>query len=113
PVADFELSSNACLDELVKLKNTSIDANSYEWDFCSGDLESDGLNITTFTPSDLSTPVGISFVKFNGSWYGFLSNLGNNTITRINFGNSLSNTPTFSNLGNLGGKLSEPQDIEA
>ena len=39
----------------------------------------------------------------NGLWYILVSNLNSSTISRINFGNSLLNTPTGSNLGNLGG----------
>ncbi|MBL7937585.1 MAG: hypothetical protein JNM51_17405, partial [Bacteroidia bacterium] len=50
----------------------------------------------------LSYPQRIKVFQSGGSYYGFIVNRDNNTITRISFGSSLSNTPTGINLGNIG-----------
>ena len=49
-----------------------------------------------------SHPTQLVIQQENGIWYILLANFNNSTISRINFGNSLLNTPTGSNLGNLG-----------
>ncbi len=38
-----------------------------------------------------------------GNCYAFTPNRNNSTVTRLNFGNSLTNTPTGVNLGSIGG----------
>jgi PKD repeat protein len=51
----------------------------------------------------LSFPEGLDIVKQNDNWFGFVGYLNNGgNITRLDFGNSLSNTPTGTNLGNFG-----------
>jgi uncharacterized protein (TIGR02145 family) len=52
------------------------------------------------TPGSLNMPGPFRFVNENGLWYALVVNLGNNTMTRLTFGNSLLNTPTGVNLGN-------------
>jgi gliding motility-associated-like protein len=51
----------------------------------------------------LNHPCQFFIQQENGTWYMLIANFGNGTISRINFGNSLFNTPTGENLGNLGG----------
>ncbi len=48
--------------------------------------------------SHLAWPTEIEIFDDQGKWYGFVSNRSNNSVTRIDFGNSLSNTPSFTNL---------------
>jgi gliding motility-associated-like protein len=50
----------------------------------------------------LSSPNDFDIVYVNGNWYMFITNDGNNTLTRLDFGNSLLNTPTGTNLGTIG-----------
>jgi len=61
------------------------------------------LNIPTLTdlgaPGSLNSPGAFRIINENGSWYGLVNNMGNNTMTRLTFGNSLLNTPTGVNLG--------------
>ncbi|MFT3907935.1 MAG: PKD domain-containing protein [Ferruginibacter sp.] len=59
----------------------------------------------------LNGPTGIGEIKDGTNWYLFITNETNNTITRLNFGNSLLNTATGTNLGTLGGAFSKPRDI--
>ena len=50
----------------------------------------------------LSFPHDLFFIKENDNWIGITINKFNNTITRFQFGDNLSNTPTATNLGNIG-----------
>jgi hypothetical protein len=66
-------------------------------------------NITT-----LNYPTGICAYNDNSKWYVFVtdgktSNAG--TITRLDFGTSLLSTPTVTQLGDVGNKLSKPRDM--
>nr|WP_262713657.1 LamG domain-containing protein [Panacibacter ginsenosidivorans] len=61
---------------------------------------------------DLDWSSGIHVIKNNSKWYIFIANRDNNTLTRLDFGTSLLNTPVAINLGNLNGLLNEPRDIQ-
>ncbi|MFA6925114.1 MAG: gliding motility-associated C-terminal domain-containing protein [Bacteroidales bacterium] len=54
-------------------------------------------------------PHGIQLIKENNSWYGFVTNL--NSIVRISWGNSIMNTPTAVDLGNIGNL--NPSEVQA
>jgi gliding motility-associated-like protein len=56
-------------------------------------------------------PVGSGYFNYNGKWYGFIANRNSNSLTRLDFGTSLANTPTAVNIGNPGGLLSYPRDF--
>ena len=55
-------------------------------------------------------PVYIDYVKDNGNYYGFVSNNYPGGLVRLDFGNSLLNTPTSTSLGTVGGVI--PQNAE-
>ncbi len=59
----------------------------------------------------LSYPTGIYTISDNGFWRIFITNGNSNSITRLDFGNSLLNDPVAVNLGNLSNTLSHPRDI--
>ncbi|MCX6245066.1 MAG: gliding motility-associated C-terminal domain-containing protein [Bacteroidetes bacterium] len=50
----------------------------------------------------MNVPWQCAVMKQDTNWYVLVANEGNNTITRLSFGNSLLNTPTGTNLGNVG-----------
>ncbi|MFY8036269.1 MAG: hypothetical protein ACOVMQ_03825, partial [Cyclobacteriaceae bacterium] len=54
----------------------------------------------------LHSPEGIDIVQANGQWYGFVGSLDFSTptkgIVRLDFGNSLLNSPTAKDLGDFG-----------
>lgn len=57
---------------------------------------------------------GFEIVKTNGNWYGIMvggATAINSQMARLDFGTSLTNTPVFNDLGNLGGLLLNPQDL--
>lgn len=110
PVADFSSISTACLNQNIKFTNSSSNAASYIWDFCSNDLSNFNSSQEAVTATDSNVPIGISFVRVQGNWYGFLASRGNSKIFRLNFGNSLENTPTVVDLGIAG--ISGPENIK-
>ena len=62
---------------------------------------------------NLDYPDGVFAINDNGFWRVFVTN-GNapgGSLTRLDFGNSLLNNPTGTNLGSLGNKLVTPRDI--
>ncbi|MEI8048077.1 MAG: SBBP repeat-containing protein, partial [Bacteroidota bacterium] len=59
----------------------------------------------------LSGPVGFYPIEENGIWYMFVVNRNNSTLSRLNFGNSLVNIPSGSNIGNVGGTMNTPRSI--
>lgn len=61
---------------------------------------------------NLNYPIDLHVFHEGSNWYGFTINANNNTITRFNFGTDFSNTPTATNLGNLG-NMSYPTGIFA
>lgn len=64
---------------------------------------------------NLNYPTGIYAIKDNQNWHVFITNEGENnsnpSITRLDFGNSLLNTPAAVNLGNPESSLHRPRDI--
>ena len=65
------------------------------------------INIPTYEAfgniGGFNSPNQIGIISENGIWYLFFANGSGNTLSRINFGNSLLNAPTGENLGNPGG----------
>ena len=104
PVPGFTIGSAGCANQSVSFTNTSTNANSYEWDFCGGDF--DAVPLATNFSNTFLNPLGISPVFDGTNWYAFVNNDGDATIARLDFGASLMNSPTLTNLGNIGGELS-------
>jgi hypothetical protein len=52
---------------------------------------------------NMNQPIDLHVFKEGNNWYGFTVNAEDNTIIRFNFTNSFNNTPTATNLGNMGG----------
>jgi len=108
----FVAPDTVCLNTPVAITNTSVGASSYYWNFCVADVNTppSGLNLGN-VGGKLNTPVYIDYVFENGNYYGFLTNndpAGNynpGTLLRLDFGNSLLNTPSVTDLGSVGGIL--------
>jgi hypothetical protein len=61
----------------------------------------------------LNGPAGMFPINDNGVWRIFITNFQGNSISRIDFGNSLLNAPSNAvNLGNPGGLLNNPRDLQ-
>ncbi len=61
--------------------------------------------------NSLSRPTGLYAIQDNGTWYVFVVNESSDRLVRLNFGNSLLNTPVAEDLGDPGGSLNHPRDI--
>lgn len=65
------------------------------------DLSSNPVATDLGNLGNLFFPTGFSPIRVEGNWYFFVTNTGDNSLSRIDFGNSLLNTPTGVNLGML------------
>ncbi|MBN9380251.1 MAG: gliding motility-associated C-terminal domain-containing protein [Chitinophagaceae bacterium] len=59
----------------------------------------------------LNYPTGIFALNTAGNWHVFITNGAGGNIVRLDFGNSLLNTPVPINLGNPGGVIQSGRDI--
>jgi gliding motility-associated-like protein len=102
-VPGFTAPDTVCVNTPVNITNTSTGASSYYWNFCVASLNTAPIATNISNPGLLSSPVFIDYAFYNGNWYGFLVNYNPGKLVRLNFGNSLLNTPTSTDLGNFGG----------
>ena len=95
-----------CVNQPIQLSTNDTNQQSYYWGFCSGSLN----EIPTWPPPvgtnegnnfDFKIPANIDIVEDSGNYYGFVVNSATTEFLRLNFGNSLSNTPSVTNFGNL------------
>ncbi|MBN2348186.1 MAG: T9SS type B sorting domain-containing protein [Bacteroidales bacterium] len=97
----FILPDSTCVNDTIQIINNSRTANSYYWNFCSGNLlyTPSGENINN--QGNLDHPAFITVVESSEGYFSFITNQENGTITRNFFGQSLLNTPVSVNLGNF------------
>jgi PKD repeat protein len=105
---DFSSPAQACLTQNITFipNNTSA---SYDWDFCSGDLELLPTESTLLAATYSNT---IAVVLDNGSYYGFYLSGATNNLFRLEFGATLTTVPTAVDLGGLGISLSDWRTIK-
>ena len=105
-VPAFTIPDTVCLNTPVTITNTSTGASSYFWNFCVADVNAQPTAVNLGNPGNyLSQPVFVDLVADNGSYYGFVVNYIPGGLTRLDFGNSLLNTPTPVFLGNISGVM--------
>ena len=104
--ASFTAPDTVCVNSPVNILNTSQGASNYFWNFCTANINQPpvGTNIGN-VGGLLSAPVYIDYVFTNGNYYGFVTNNYPGGLLRLDFGNSLLNVPSVTNLGNIGGKI--------
>ncbi|WP_340153605.1 PKD domain-containing protein [uncultured Marivirga sp.] len=166
PSPDFNLSDEICLDEQFELGNISVNADSYEWDFCPGEFSSvpndekyvsiSGLSLgenlqiyqedfysdsiyvfvasgggnlyksrisksteiapsfeaINFSGASFSRPIDFSVVRLGENYYGYLIDFNTSFVHEFDFGSSLRNDPTISNLGDFS-SLNDPYSLKA
>ena len=102
--ASFTTPDTVCVNSTLNTTNTSVGASTYYWNFCSGNsgISPIGTNLGNIGNS-LNIPVFMDYGYYNGNYYAFVVNQLNTGLVRLNFGNSLQNIPTTTNLGNFGG----------
>jgi len=109
--ASFTAPDTVCVNSPVNITNTSANATTNYWNFCVADINAPpvGTNLGN-VGGLLNRPVYIDYVFEGGNYYGFLTNNTPQKLLRLNFGNSLLNTPTVTDLGTVGGSL--PNNLE-
>jgi len=112
PTAGFNSPGSACLYQRIEFENTSSNAISFNWDFCSNDTETLTSNSEVAIIAGLSGGFGYRIVIDNGNWFGFAVSQGNHSIYRLDFGDSPLNVPAIVPLGNPDGELIFPHGID-
>ncbi len=93
--------------------NDNFGSQFYRLNFGNSPLNTPvATNLGTFGGILVQTD-GVKLINDNGNWYCFVcannNSSGNHKFVRLDFGNSLLNTPTLVNFGNLNGVLSDFQ----
>jgi len=102
--AKFVAPDTVCVNKPVNITNISLNATSSYWNFCVADLNKTPIATNIGNPGNLlSQPVFMDYVFYNNAYYGFAINHYPGKLVRLDFGNSLLNTPTAVDLGNFGG----------
>ncbi len=106
PAVTISAPDSACKGTSVLFSNNSTGNNlSFSWDFNSADatqIPSGGI-VGTFA-NDIATSTGVDFIKVNNNYIAFnLKSFA--SLVRMEYGNSLSNTPAMTSLGNVGGAI--------
>lgn len=105
-IPDFTIPDTVCVNTPVTITNKTVGATTNYWNFCVADLNQTPEIVNLGNPGNLlSGPVFTDFVQQNGNYFSFIVNNWNGRLTRLDFGNSLLNTPVPVDLGNLGGVL--------
>jgi len=100
--ARFNIQESVCVGQSLTVENTSIGGSTFYWNFCSGSLSNAPLGDNLGNIGNLNMPVYSSIIKDGKNYFAFITNHIVGTISRLDFGNSLSNIPVGTNLGNFG-----------
>jgi gliding motility-associated-like protein len=100
--ADFSIPDTICIDDTLVIQNLSRDAQTYYWNFCSGNLIYDPAGENLPNPGTLNGPAFIDFATDNGNYYAFVTNHTDGTLVRNSYGSNFLATPVSQNLGNFG-----------
>ncbi|WEK34134.1 MAG: gliding motility-associated C-terminal domain-containing protein [Candidatus Pseudobacter hemicellulosilyticus] len=112
----FTAPDTVCVGAPVNITNTSIGASNYYWNFCTANINTapDAVNLGNLG-NQLNWPVFMDYAEVNGNYYAFVVNHMPGSLIRLDFGNSLLNTPTTVNLGNfngVAGSVPNPEGIQ-
>jgi gliding motility-associated-like protein len=111
-VANFNISDTVCINQNVTIQNTSFGGNTYYWTFCSASLSDDPICLNLGNIGLFNRPVYSSIAKDGNNYYVFVSNYSDGTISRLNFGDNITNAPVATNLGNFGVLQSHIEGIQ-
>jgi gliding motility-associated-like protein len=103
-VPGFTMPDTVCINSPVAITNTSTGGSTWYWNFCMADLKQTPQGVNFGNIGGLfSQPVYIDICSQGGNYYGLLVNHYPGGLIRLDFGNSLLNTPVATYLGNFGG----------
>ncbi|WP_375579621.1 PKD domain-containing protein [Marivirga tractuosa] len=109
--ADFNMPAEVCLEEQFLLENTSTNAVSYKWDFCSYDNLEFIPQTQALGSNNYGAPFHLKIIENNGNFHGFIAGRTTNKIYRLDFGNNPKNTPVYNDLGGTS-ILNNPSGID-
>ena len=93
-VPNFTIPDTVCVNKPVTITNSSSGASSYYWNFCTANINKTPSGVNFGNPGgQLTTPCFIDYAYENGNWYGFITSNNPPSLVRLEFGNSLLNTP--------------------
>jgi hypothetical protein len=99
-IPDFDIPDTVCVNTPVTITNNTAGATSHYWNFCTGDINKTPTATNLGNVGGLlSQPVFMDYAFYNGNYYGFSINHYPGKLVRLNFGNSLLNAPTATDLG--------------
>lgn len=102
----FEMPDTVCVNSSVTITNRSVNATTYRWDFCAANIDQVPTVVLLGNPGNsLGIPVFSDYAFDNGNYYAFVVNNTPGGLIRLNFGNSLLNTPIVTDLGNFSGSI--------
>ena len=103
PTVLVSAPDSACKGTSVLFSNTTSGSNlAYTWDFNAGDTKANPIGgINGNYPTEIGFTAGIDFLKENNNFIA-ISIKDAGELIRINYGDSLTNVPTLTSLGNLG-----------
>ena len=95
-----------CMGNVLQLNTTAKGASSYYWGFCSAYLNNIPAGSSIAAGTGLDDPSAISMAKDGNDYFVFVSNtVAPFNLIRYEFGNSLSNVPLATDMGNLYGAM--------
>lgn len=99
----FDLETDTvCVRQPLHIIPHAMNATSYYWGFCSGYLQSNTpLMDNLGSGFGLNNASSMEIAKDGDNFYGFVVNEATTELLRFEYGNSLVNTPTITNFGNL------------
>jgi hypothetical protein len=93
--ANFSIPDTICIDDTLIIQNLSRDAQTYYWNFCSGNLIYDPAGENLPNPGTLNGPAFIDFATDNGNYYAFVTNHTDGTLVRNSYGSNFLNSPAM------------------
>lgn len=100
-IASFSAPDTVCVNAPINVVNNSTNASTYLWNFCVANSTSTPTG-TNLGDQGYSLPVFIDYAKDGNNYYAFVTNNAPASVVRLDFGSSLLNTPTATNLGTFG-----------
>lgn len=98
--SQVEMDDTVCVNKPTII-GTSVDARSYYWNFCSGNLQHEPKGKTINIDLNKGKPAFIDFAFTNEGIYAVVSNHETATISLLYFGDKITNTPKHIDLGNF------------
>ncbi len=112
PTVDFNLPALVCLEERFQIENTSVNADSYEWDFCFEEFFTLTPSFEPYINQGLSTPFETRIIEADTSFYLFIPNRASNSIQKYHVSSDFEAIYAQSSIQNVSTFFQEPISID-